>query len=290
MTGHLWVGLALVSALSWATMDALTKRTLRGADEYLVGWLRLLFSVPPLVVVLIFTDKPALDGTFYRAFAAAMPFEVLAFVLYIKALRVSPISLSIPFLAFTPVFLIVVSYLVVGEEVSPRGIGGIVLIAAGSYVLNFHHLDRGLLEPFRAITREKGSVLMLIVAFIFSITSSLGKLAINHSSPLFFGSTYFVLLALIYTPFGLPGLRRASISRAGLKTMLLVGGLNALMVVSHVLAISLTKVAYMVAVKRTSFLFSVLYGYLLFREGYMRERSLGALLMFAGFVLVVTAN
>jgi drug/metabolite transporter (DMT)-like permease len=290
MTGYQWVVLALVSALSLATMDALTKKILRGADEYLVGWLRLLLSAPLLLAVLLFVEKPVLDGTFYRAFALALPFEVLAFVLYIKALRVSPISLTIPFLAFTPVFLIAASYLIVGEEVSPRGIGGITLIAAGSYVLNFHHLGKGLLEPFRAITREKGSVMMLIVAFIYSITSSLGKLAINHSSALFFGTTYFMVLALVYTPFGLPGLRRAPLSRAGWKTMLLVGALNALMVVSHVLAISLTKVAYMIAVKRSSLFFSVLYGYLIFREGYIGERFLGALLMFFGFVLVVTAN
>jgi drug/metabolite transporter (DMT)-like permease len=290
MTGYQWVALALVSALSLATMDALTKKALRGADEHLVGWLRLLLAAPFLLAILLFVEKPALDRTFYRAFALAMPFEVLAFVLYIKALRASPISLTIPFLAFTPVFLIAVSYLIVGEEVSPRGIGGITLIAAGSYVLNFHHLGKGLLEPFRAITREKGSVLMLMVAFIFSITSSLGKLAINHSSPLFFGTTYFIVLALIYTPFGLPGMRRSPLSRAGWGTMLIVGALNALMVVSHVLAISLANVAYMIAVKRSSLLFSVLYGYLIFREGYVGERLIGALLMLAGFVLVVTAS
>jgi uncharacterized membrane protein len=131
---------------------------------------------------------------------------------------------------------------------------------------------------------------MLMVAFIFSITSSLGKLAINHSSPLFFGTTYFIVLALIYTPFGLPGMRRSPLSRAGWGTMLIVGALNALMVVSHVLAISLANVAYMIAVKRSSLLFSVLYGYLIFREGYVGERLIGALLMLAGFVLVVTAS
>jgi hypothetical protein len=34
----------------------------------------------------------------------------------------------------------------------------------------------------------------------------------------------------------------------------------------------------------------VLYGYFLFREGHIKGRFLGALLMFTGFVLVVSAG
>lgn len=287
---YLWVALSLVSAFSLATMDALTKKTLREGEEYLVGWLRLIFSAPIFVAVLVFTEPPELDGAFYKAFLSAMPFEVLAFVLYIRALRVSPLSLTIPFLAFTPVFLIGVSSVIAGESVSARGAAGIVLVAAGSYVLHAGTIGKGVLEPLRAVATEKGSVLMLAVAFIYSITSSLGKVAINHSSPLFFGAAYFLLLAIVYTPFALPGIRRAAISKSGMRTMLLVGALNAVMVLSHVFAISLAKVAYMIAVKRTSLLMSVLYGWLLFREEKIGERLLGAALMFAGLVLVVTAS
>jgi len=57
--------------------------------------------------------------------------------------------------------------------------------------------------------------------------------------------------------------------------------------VSHFYAVSMSNVAYMVAVKRTSLLFGVVYGFLLFGERHMRERFFGALLMFAGFVVIV---
>jgi uncharacterized membrane protein len=60
------------------------------------------------------------------------------------------------------------------------------------------------------------------------------------------------------------------------------------MVVTHVVAVSLTEVAYMVAVKRTSLLISVLYGCLVFREGRLGERAAGALMMVAGFAVIVT--
>lgn len=285
----MWVILSLVSALTLATGDALTKKALRGANEYLIGWLRLLFAVPVFLSVLFFIERPPLDSAFYRAFITALPLEVLAFMLYIKALRVSPLGLTIPFLAFTPLFLIGASYIILGEQVSSRGVVGILLLAAGSYALNFHHLDKGLLEPLKAVFREKGSLMMLSVAFIFSFTVSLGKMAINHSSPLFFGATYFIALTFVYTPFALPGIKKASITKAGLKTMLFIGIFTSMSVIFHMLAISMAKVAYMVAVKRTSLLFSVFYGYLFFRESHIKERLLGAVLMLAGFVLVVTA-
>lgn len=286
----MWVALSIICALSLATADALTKRAMGGTGEHLVGWLRLMFTMPALVLLLPFIDIPSLDGTFYRTFAAALPFEVLAFALYMKALRVSPLSLTLPFLAFTPVFLVLSAHLIAGEAVSPRGASGIVLIAAGSYVLNIRDIGRGLLEPLRAIGRERGSVMMLAVAAIYSITSSLGKVAINHSSALFFGATYYIVFPLAYTPFALPRIKEFRLAKGGLRTLLIIGLLNAVMICMHMLAMSMTQVAYMISVKRVSLLFSVLYGYVLFSEGRMRERAPGALLMFAGFVLVVTAG
>ncbi|MFA4829228.1 MAG: hypothetical protein WC594_08415, partial [Thermodesulfovibrionales bacterium] len=59
---------------------------------------------------------------------------------------------------------------------------------------------------------------------------------------------------------------------------------------SHMLAMKLTKVAYMISVKRLSLIIGIMYGYFLFKEENVRERLLGAILMFTGFVMVVTAG
>lgn len=290
-----WVLLTLICALSLATADAVTKRVLGGdEDPWVVGWLRLVFTMVPLSAMFLFIETPELDGEFYRAFVAALPFELAAFALYISALRASPMSLTIPFLAFTPVFLVGSSYFIAGEQAGTQGVLGIVLIAGGSYVLYLHHARltdaRGLLGPLRALVRERGSLMMLAVAFIYSLTSSFGKVAINHSSPLFFAVTYFGALTVLYTPFALRGLKRRGVTRRLLAAMVPAGFLHAVMVATHMLAMSMTKVAYMIAVKRTSLLFSVVYGWMLFKEGHIRERGAGALLMFAGFALIVMSG
>jgi drug/metabolite transporter (DMT)-like permease len=288
----LWVIFALTSAFAVATSDALVKNALReDGNEYLVAWFRLLFSLPLLGIIWFFVSVPKLDPVFYKAFFILLPVELVTVILYVKALKLSPLSLTLPFLALTPVFLIVISYITLGERVSISGAAGIMLLASGAYLLNLRAAKKGIFEPFKAIGREKGSLIMIAVAFLYSLTSSLGKLAIEHSSPLFFGTTYFFSLCICLTPVALFMGRhelKSFAKKKRYKSLVLPGFFYSVMIVTHMMAISLTKVAYMISVKRISLLIGVLYGYFFFREEDIKMRFSGALLMAAGFVLIVT--
>jgi len=59
---------------------------------------------------------PELDRDFYMAFIIALPVELITIILYVKALKLSPLSLTVPFLALTPVFLVTVSYFLLGKR------------------------------------------------------------------------------------------------------------------------------------------------------------------------------
>lgn len=291
MVENLWIAIALLCAFSLATSDALTKKVLRADNEYVVAWLRLLFSLPLLTILLIIVPAPEVDGTFYRAFILVIPCDIIAMILYIKALRVSPMSLSLPFLALTPVFLVIVSNLIVAESVSLRGGIGIALIASGGYSLNIARLKDGLFAPVKSILHERGSVYMIMVAVIFSFGASLGKLAVEHSSPVFFGAIHFIVVTLLFTPIAFINSMKGSFLktvRREAKATILPGILFSVMILSHMTAISLTKVAYMVSIKRSSLLIGVIYGFIFFGEKNIGSRLIGASLMFAGFVLVVT--
>lgn len=284
----MWILYALLTAFFLATSDMLTKRALATRDEFFVAWARLVFALPVLAGSFFFIDIPPLNRTFWTATIYAIPLEITAIILYTRALKVSPISLTMPFLALTPLFLIVISYIIAGEKISLSGGAGIALMALGSYMLNVHKIRQSLAEPLRAILREKGCVLMIIVAFIYSMTSSLGKVAISNSAPVFFGSFYFILIAVLFTPLVLIRNRgRIRISRDDIVPLSAIGITQSLMIVFHMTAMSMTKVAYMISVKRTSLLFSILYGYLVFREEKISQKTVGALIMFAGFLMIV---
>jgi drug/metabolite transporter (DMT)-like permease len=283
-----WFIYAFVCALSLATADALSKKALDdNIDPYVVAWVRTGYAAPFVAVLIPFVDIPALDGVFYMATFMAVPLDIIAVLLYMKAIKVSPLSLTLPFLSLTPVFLIGTSYIILGERPDKSGFIGIILVVIGAYLLNVHTINQGLLAPLKAISKEKGSVLMIIVAFIFSIGACLGKIAIQHSSPEFFSVIYIFLLSLflfIVISFKSKHLLSKSISRP--VPFLLIGMLIAIMVITHFKAISLIEVSYMVSVKRLSILFGVIYGVMLFKETNIKERFLGATVMVSGIIVL----
>src|ERR1700687_4180208 len=59
-----------------------------------------------------------------------------ATLLYLSALQASPLSLCVPFLAFTPILLIGTGYLILGELPSTAKLAGVVLVVVGSLVMH----------------------------------------------------------------------------------------------------------------------------------------------------------
>ena len=283
----LWLTLALATAVSVATGDALTKKFFGRFSALEMAVAVSLYSLPFLLICFPFISIPKLDSVFWWVVVILVPLDTFAFYLYMKAIKVSPLSLSIPFLSFTPVFMILTGFLVLDEVPSGFGIVGIGLVVIGSYMLHAGELRHGYLAPVRAIFKEPGSVLMLIVAVMYSLMAVLGKKAIQHSSPLFFGVFFLAALNLVtLISFPLFGkIQWGTLLRMRTKG-LWVGLMLYLHVVFHALAISMVKAVYMISVKRMSILFSVLYGWLLFKESDIHSRMLGAILMFLGVVCI----
>jgi drug/metabolite transporter (DMT)-like permease len=286
----MWFLYSLLSAFSVATSDALSKRAMMEAPDWLVGWVRLAYAVPFLLLGLWFVPIPPLDATFWLAIICMLPLELGSYMLYLRAIRSSPMSLSLPLLAFTPVFLIFTSFLILGERPTPLGVAGILFISGGSYLLNLHEIRRGWLGPLRALALEPGARAMLAVALVYSVTSVLGKVGLQHSSPTFFAIFYFVLLSVLFSPIAFWKVRpapRALVSQP--VRFVLIGFFYFSMILFHYLALEQVSVPYMISVKRTSMVFSVLYGWVVFRETHIRERLLGCAVMLTGTCLIAFA-
>ncbi len=282
-----WLVLSFTAAISSATADALLKGRLGHLSPYEMGAVRVGYALPWLAPVLFIIPWPQVDRVFWVVIACGLPLEIMGLICSMKAIKASPLSLTLPFLAFTPAFLILSGRIILGEHLSLRGVLGIALIVAGSYLLHLSKAKTGLLAPLGAIAREPGSRLMLLVSMIYAVTSALGKVGVLHSSPAFFGIVYFTCLSalmLLLMPL-VPGARLASLFSRPLSC-LAVGAVFAVMVLSHMTAISLVQAAYMIAVKRTSLLFGVLYGAFLFKEEDIGERLLGAAVMVCGVFVI----
>lgn len=283
----LWFELSLLTALLSAVESALAKKFFADLDPWTMSAYPMLYAFPLFLGILLCTDGPAPDPAFWTTLALLLPLNVAGYLLQMRAIQVSPLSLTMPFLAFTPVFAIVTGNLIVHETPSLGGIVGILAATAGGYVLNLHPGRQSLWEPVRAIWRERGSLYMLGAAFLYGFTGVLGKKSVLEADPLRAAAlTFTCLSALTLILLGLGGRLRPArlLSRPGAG--LIVAGVLTAHILAHYFAVSLTQTAYMLSIKRLNGLFSVGLGWWLFREQAVGYRLAGAGLMAAGSLLI----
>lgn len=286
-----WLELSLLCAFFLASSDAAAKHWLRTAAGREMTVIRLALSGLLLAPWLFTFDIPPLPAPFWGWLVLLVPLEILAMLLYVRAIRDHPLALTVPYLAFTPVLVVVTGWLVLGETVSRGGLFGILLVVVGSWLLNFERSDRlslqVLIGPLRAIVVNPGSRLMLLTAFIYAITSVGSKAAMAWMPPEQFGVFYFTLVGAV-TLVAVGATRPAAllVFRHGVVPVLVVAGFMAVMVVTHFLALAEVEAAYMIAVKRTSLLFGMLYGALLFGERHLGRHLIAGSLMIAGVATI----
>jgi drug/metabolite transporter (DMT)-like permease len=211
--------------------------------------------------------------------------NLLAQILFFQAVRVSPLSLTLPFLAFSPAFLVGTSYLINQEAPKASGAIGVGLILIGAFLLNLKQAKRGLVGPFIAIARERGSLLMTAVAALWSISAAADKAAVLQSSPAFhLMSLHVGLSAILMVLCVVKGELRAA-AALPLPTL----GASALHIVGCGLqftALPMLNAAYVIAIKRAGMVLGILYGRIFFGERDLAERLLGASVMIAGVILI----
>ncbi|MFM9158013.1 MAG: EamA family transporter, partial [Dolichospermum sp.] len=108
-----------------------------------------------------------------------------------RALRFGDISLTIPLMGFSPLFLAIASPLILNEFPAKTQLIGILLICFGAYFLNLKPKENNYLAPLKSLMTTQSSQLMLIVAFLWSLTTSFDKIGAKNSSPLFFSASLY---------------------------------------------------------------------------------------------------
>jgi len=192
----MWPLLALSGAVAQAAYSTGVKVLLRRVSPYLVAGASFLPASGVLFLLSYLLGFPVLWEGFLSAVAATVAINVVATVLSYRALAVSDLSLCLPMLAFTPVFLLLTSFFILGEVPSAAGILGICLVAAGSYLLAAK--GPGVLAPLRTLSRDTGVRMMLAVAFLYSISVNYDKVVVETSNPVFGSAVVLGLLGVVF--------------------------------------------------------------------------------------------
>jgi len=285
-----WVLLSLLAGLADATVYAAMKK-LREVPPHITLWWRFTLALPVLAIFLALDGIPEFQPGLIPVLLVFSVMIAAGSLLIIRATQVSPLSTSMPVLSFTPAFLLFTSWVMLGERTGPLGTVGVLTIVLGAYVLNVHRASVGLLAPLKSLFTTPGSLYVLGTALIYAITSNLGKMGIERSSATFFIAASYLVVCVVVLPFMIRATaRHGGVFRANVRPLLIMGIAAAVMMICYAVAVQLTLVPYVIALKRTNGLFSVLFGVLLFGEGRIKQSLLGAGIMFVGVLLITWAG
>jgi uncharacterized membrane protein len=287
----LWLFFVLLAAIFAPLQDLVSKKALkRIGDEYIITWSSRFFALPfflPLLFDQISQNIPDWDVLLLGISAIVLVLQIVSNIFYFRAIKSSDLSLTIPLISFSPLFILASSPLILEEYPGIWDILGIFFVVGGSYILNIKNQDGGYLAPLKFLFRENGPRLMLGVAFIWSLISTFNKVGIEKSSPIFWAALTSTVLAIVMTPVMLyQSQENVKVIPDNIFYLFLIGLLQGLTMLCFMQAVKLTLVAQAVSVKRSSILFSALFGHLFLQEPGIQERMTGATIMLLGVVII----
>lgn len=211
----------------------------------------------------------------------------IANILYFLALQVSPLSLCIPFLAFTPIFLIPTGFIMLRELPHEAKLLGVILVFVGSVLMHRRLFALGWLAPVKAIVQERGSRYMLLVALIFSVTNPLEKKLVLISDAYTQAFAFGLGLCLFF--FILTILRKESFSSAlhGNTTWIsAAGAMDGISLLLQFASYYYIDVVIAISIKRAGIVLAVFFGWLFFREHGIPDKVIASSVMLVGVLII----
>lgn len=282
----IWAILPIIAGFFDSIFYTVIKK-LSDLDNYSKIALLNIAALPFLALGFLFFDIPKVSIMFYVVTLTNIAIFFLAQILMVKSLKISNLSISILMLSFTPVFLLLTSYLMLSEFPTLVGLFGILFVVLGSYLLNIGEMKEGYFGPFKSIFKNKGVFYMIIVAFLYSLCANLGKIGVSISNPAYYMFVFYLLYSsLLLAVFFKKIKSNFAPLRKNISLFILGGFTTAVSEIVIGLAYKLSIVPYIISLKRTSILFSVLIGVFLLKEKGFKAAVIGSTIMLIGVLLI----
>ncbi len=280
-----WFVLTLISSVALSLRELSVKRAGRDLSAAYMSWgLNFFMFLMFLIIMLMFHQGHDFTLGFLKIVLAAGVMDTLATLFYLGAIKQGDLSKTIPMLCFIPVVQLFVTPVLVHENLSLPGMGGVLVVVVGSYILNIEKQE-GFFSPFRAIVHNKSTLMMLGTACLWGVSSSFHKIGIQQTSALFWGTCEIGLIALILFPLALKS-EPLPFSLEKIKKPLWPAVFSTITVLSYYLAIDLGPVAYVSSVRRLAVLFTMVIGIVILKESARRTGLVGGMIMIFGSAII----
>jgi drug/metabolite transporter (DMT)-like permease len=289
----IWEGifLAVGCGLAFSALDLVRKLLADRVKPAALLFFMAAGSLAPFLIWCMASGAAGPQAGYWLPGLLSVGLNVLANLAYFEAVRRSPLSLTIPILALTPVFTAFLAIPLLGERLSLRQFGGVGLVVAGVLLLNLSARVGNSNERLpRRLAGEAGSRLMILVALLWSLAMPLDKLAMREASVPFHGfalngGVALAMLLLLLRQGRLAELRLQR--REGLLVLFAIV-VTVLALALQLLAVARIWVAVVETLKRAiGSVMALVLGAALLSEGMGRRRILAVLLLAAGVALIL---
>jgi len=204
------------------------------------------------------------------------------------------LSLVYPLARSAPIIFVLIGAMVfLGEMPSGIGMAGMTLIILGCYALHSDSL-RALFQPLTLKSlNSKPSQLALLTAGFIALYSLIDRVGIEYVQIFRYIYLVFVFMFVFYTPFILIKRDKKEIKAewaSNRRNILIVAFLCFFTFFLVLIAMTLAKLSYIVALRQLSIIFSVMLGAWVLKEEHGDIRFTASLLIFVGAFLIAIAQ
>ncbi len=273
--------LLLISAILHTSWNLLIKQS---EDKYIVTWWMVTIGGLFAILALLFTGLP--PRTMWIFALVSVCVEATYFLTLSYAYHDNDFSLVYPVARGTaPAFLAVWSFLFLHEKLTTGGLVGLGLIIGGLIIIGVNTL----MQSHVTHVHFKGVAVALFIALLISIYSIIDGTAVKNGYALPYVMSMFALVPLPITPFIFREYKWTRVKEALLRQPIrvpLAGILGVLAYLMAVFSYSIAPVSYAGAVREVSVVFGALTGWWFLKERMGGVRVAGAIVIFAGILII----
>lgn len=282
--------ICMISGIFWAFFDLSRKITLKKISPFT---LLIIFSFVQLIIFSIWINFENYQINFVPYIFPGLLLIVISIIsafLFLKALSISELGLSIPLLSFSPLFSTILSSIILDENLQKLQYFGIGLIIFGTVIL--YSRSFSIPDIFKSLTyivKNKGARYMILVSLIWSLTPILDKICFKYSSMNIHGFIQsfgiLIVLVMINKESFFDDLQSIRDSFFIICITMLVGTIATIF---QFFAISLTFVSIMESIKRSvGQVLSVIFGTIYFNEKITYQKILGVIILSLGVFVIL---
>lgn len=287
-----WAVFALLSAFMMSLFRVIQKKVLSMERSLEFSAASSVYRIPILLLLLFFIDFSGLDWKIVIALFFIAALRTMAAFWRLRATKNLNLSVVEPLYNFYPLFIIVIGFFILGEEIGPIHFVGILILLLGTFVLETSK-GKTLADVFKSFFKSKMIILGLVSVLLFSFTGVLDKLMLDSGIQI--AKYFFIMFTFISINFVISDVVRfgfkdvvKSVKTSSLFTFLAtVFHMANIMFYYLALASPGALISLVAPIRTSSTLFTTVIGGAIYHEDHIKQKAIAAVIMLIGAILII---